>query len=54
MKAWSRKEPDTPAHACSILYLVPETFRLLMVPLLEYANTATDIPYNLPWVTHAG
>eukprot|EP00300_Choanocystis_sp_HF-7_P002429 c11848_g1_i1.p1 GENE.c11848_g1_i1~~c11848_g1_i1.p1 ORF type:complete len:679 (-),score=133.15 c11848_g1_i1:17-2053(-) len=40
-----------PASPMWIL-LAPEHLRLMMLPLLEYANNATNIPYNLAWAPH--
>ena len=30
----------------------PETLRLILLPILAYANNETNIPYNLPWSPH--
>jgi len=34
------------------LVFAPETLRLLIMPLLAYANNETNIPYNLSWAPH--
>ena len=37
------------------LALAPETLRKLLIPILEYANNATSIQYNLTWApNHLG
>ena len=33
-------------------YMAPETLRLILLPLLAYANNETNIPYNLAWLRH--
>ena len=32
--------------------MAPETMRLILLPLLAYANNETNIQYNLPWAPH--
>jgi len=34
------------------LHYSPELLRLLLVPLLAYANNETSVPYDLPWAPH--
>jgi hypothetical protein len=34
------------------LHFNPELLRLLLVPLLEYANNETSVLYNFPWAPH--
>jgi hypothetical protein len=34
------------------LLLAPESMRLILLPLLEYANNQTNVLYNLPWAPH--